>query len=196
MIDQRARPFFGKYLIDPVAKSLIRIGFSASAVTLIGLLLVVVGSVIFALGHPVTGAIFIGVGSLVDGIDGTVARLTGTASERGAFLDTVSDRIGELAMFGGVAWFVADDATLVLLTVIAIGNSMLIPYIRAKAEAAGATGSGGLMGRAERIILFLALAGPVGWGWWGMGVMLWPMAVLTGVTVLQRSWKSWSQLSS
>ena len=195
MIDQRARPFFGKYLIDPVAKSLVRMGFSASTVTVIGLLLVVVGSVIFALGHPVAGAIFIGVGSLVDGIDGTVARLAGTASERGAFLDTVSDRIGELAMFGGVAWFVADDATLVLLTVIAIGNSMLIPYIRAKAEAAGAEGRGGLMGRAERIILFLALAGPVGWGWWGMEVMLWPMVVLTGITVLQRSWKSWSQLS-
>ena len=195
MIDERARPFFGKYLIDPVAKVLVRVGLSASTVTVIGLLLVIAGSVTLGLGHPVAGAFVIGVGSLVDGIDGTVARLKGTASDRGAFLDTVSDRIGELAMFGGVGWFVSQDATLVLLTVIALGNSMLIPYIRSKAEAAGAEGKGGLMGRAERIILFCALGGPVGWNWWGMEVMLWPMVVLTGITVLQRYWKSWSQLS-
>ena len=194
MIDQRARPFFGKYLIDPIARLLVRVGISASAMTIVGLLMVIGGSVILASGHPVTGVFVIGVGSLVDGIDGTVARLAGTASNRGAFLDTVSDRIGELAMFSGVGWYVAEDATLVLLTIIAIGNSMLIPYIRSKAEAAGAEGRGGLMGRAERIILFGALAGPVGWGWWGMEVMLWPMVVLTGVTVLQRYWKSWSQL--
>jgi len=152
--------------------------------------------VIMALGHPVTAAIVIGLGSLVDGIDGTVARLTGTASDRGAFLDTVSDRVGELAMFSGLGWFVADDPTLVLLTVIAMGNSMLIPYIRAKAEAAGAEGRGGVMGRAERIILYCALGGPVGWDWWGMEVMLWPMVALTGITVIQRYWKSWTQLSS
>lgn len=196
MIDQRARPFFGKYLIDPIARSLVRMRISASAVTVFGLLLVISGSVVLASGHPVSAVIIIGVGSLVDGIDGTVARLTGTASDQGAFLDTVSDRVGELAMFSGVGWFVADDPTLVLLTIIAIGNSMLIPYIRSKAEAAGAEGKGGLMGRAERIILFCALTGPVGWGWWGMEVMLWPMVVLTGLTVLQRYWKSWSQLKS
>ncbi|MEE8240730.1 MAG: CDP-alcohol phosphatidyltransferase family protein [Nitrospirales bacterium] len=196
MIDQRARPFFNKYLIDPVARLLVWVGLSAPTVTVSGLLLVVSGAVILGLGHPVTGVILIGLGSLLDGIDGAVARLTGTASDRGAFLDTVSDRIGELAMFGGVAWFVAEDATLVLLTVITLGNSMLIPYIRSKAEAAGGEGKGGLMGRAERIILFCALAGPVGLDWWGMEAMLWPMVVLTGITVLRRSWKSWSQLSS
>lgn len=194
MIDQWARPFFGKYLIDPIARLLVGVGLSASTVTVVGLAMVVTGSVILGIGHPVAGAIVIGLGSLVDGIDGTVARLTGTASERGGFLDTVSDRIGELAMFGGVGWFVADDATLVLLTVLAIGNSMLIPYIRSKAEAAGAEGKGGLMGRAERIILYCALAGPVGWDWWGMEVMLWPMVILTGLTVMQRYWKAWSQL--
>lgn len=196
MIDQRARPFFGKYLIDPIAKFLVRMRIGASAITVFGLLLVIAGSVILALGHPVAAAFLIGVGSLVDGIDGTVARLSGTASDRGAFLDTVSDRVGELAMFSGLGWFVADDSTLVILTIIALGNSMLIPYIRSKAEAAGAEGKGGVMGRAERIILFCALSAPVGWDWWGMEVMLWPMAVLTAITVLQRYWKSWSQLSS
>jgi phosphatidylglycerophosphate synthase len=106
----------------------------------------------------------------------------------------MADRVGEVAMFTGLAWFVADDEVLVVLTMLALGNSMLIPYTRAKAEAEGLDGRGGLMGRAERIILFCALVGPVGWGWWGPEVMLWPMVVLTGLTVLQRYWKAWAAL--
>jgi CDP-diacylglycerol--glycerol-3-phosphate 3-phosphatidyltransferase len=194
MIDLRGRDWFGKYLLGPVARALVRIGVSASMVTLAGLAIVVAGSFVLAAGHPVTAAIVIGLGSLVDGIDGTVARLTGTVSRRGMFLDTFSDRVGETAMFAGLAWWLADDRLLVVLTVIGLGLSLLIPYLRGKAEAAGVEGKGGLMGRAERIILFCALIGPVGWGWWGPEVMLWPFVVLTGMTVVQRYWKAWSQL--
>ena len=194
MIDQRGRSWLTKHIVSPIGKVLIRLRISASMVTTLGLLVTLAGAVILANGHPITGGLVLGLGGGIDGVDGTVARMTGTASRRGAFLDTIFDRIGEVAMFAGLTWFVADDSLLVLLSVIALGNSMLIPYVRSKAEAEGLDGKGGIMGRAERIILFCGLIIPVGWGWWGVEVMLWPMVVLTGLTVLQRYWKAWVAL--
>lgn len=191
MIDQRGRSWLMKHVVNPLGAVLVRLHITASMVTVLGLLVTIAGALILANGHPVVAALVIGLGGGIDGVDGTVARLTGTASRRGAFLDTMSDRVGELAMFSGLAWYVSDDSLLVLLSMISLGNSMLIPYARAKAEAEGLDGMGGLMGRAERIILFCALIMPVGWGWWGAEVMLWPMATLTGLTVLQRYWKAW-----
>lgn len=191
MIDQRGRSWLTKHIVSPIGKVLVRLRITASMVTVLGLIVAIAGAVVLANGHPFTGAFLIGLGGGIDGVDGTVARLTGTVSRRGAFLDTMSDRVGEVAMFAGVAWFVADDPLLVLLAVVSLGNSMLIPYARAKAEAEGLDGKGGIMGRAERIILFCLLLMPVGWDWWGPEVMLWPMAILTAITVGQRFWKAW-----
>lgn len=194
MIDQRGRSWLIKHIVSPIGRILVRLRITASAITLLGLFVTIAGSIVLANGHPLVAGFVIGLGGGIDGVDGTVARLTNTASRRGAFLDTMADRVGETAMFAGLAWYVADDPVLVLLTVISLGNSMLIPYARAKAEAEGLDGKGGVMGRAERIILFCGLLIPVGWGWWGPEVMLWPMAVLTGLTVLQRYWKAWVNL--
>jgi len=191
VIDQRGRSWLTKHIVAPTAKVLVRLHITATAVTLLGLAVTIVGAVILANGHPLAGCFAIGLGGAIDGFDGTVARLTGTASRRGAFLDTMADRVGEVAMFAGLAWFVAGDSLLVLLTVVALGNSMLIPYARSKAEAEGLDGKGGIMGRAERIILFCLLLMPVGRDWWGPEVMLWPMVTLTGLTVIQRYWKAW-----
>lgn len=194
MIDQIGRSWLMKHVVSPVGKVLVRLRLTASTVTLLGLMVTIAGAVVLANGHTVTAALVIGLGGAIDGFDGTVARLTGTASRRGAFLDTISDRLGELAMFAGLAWLVAGDSLLVVLTIVSLGNSMLIPYIRSKAEAEGLDGMGGIMGRAERIILFCALIAPVGLGWYGAEIMLWPMVVLTTITVGQRFGKAWSGL--
>ncbi len=194
MIDQRGRSWLTKYVVTPIGRVLVRLHISASMITVLGLVVTIGGAIVLANGHPGAAAVVIGLGGGIDGVDGTVARLTGTASRRGAFLDTVADRIGEIAMFAGLAWFVSDEPLLVVLTVLSLGNSILIPYVRSKAEAEGLDGKGGIMGRAERIILFCALIGPVGWDWWGPEVMLWPMAVLTGLTVVQRYAKAWAAL--
>lgn len=191
MIDQRGRSWLTKHIVTPIGRVLVRLRITASMITLLGLAVTLVGAVILANGHPTTAAFVIGLGGGIDGVDGTVARLTNTASRRGAFLDTMADRVGEIASFAGLAWFVAGDQLLVLLAVISLGNSMLIPYARSKAEAEGLDGKGGIMGRAERIILFCGLLLPVGPGWWGPEVMLWPMTVLTGLTVVQRYRKAW-----
>lgn len=194
MIDMRGREVFAKYLLNPLARALVALKVTPSAITLAGLAGTITGSIILGMGHPISGAIVIGLSSLVDGLDGTVARITDSASKRGAFLDTVSDRVGEAAMFTGLAWFVADDEVLVTLSVIALALAMLVPYLRGKAAEAGADARGGWMGRAERVILFVFLIGPVGWDWWGPEVMLLPFIALTATTVIQRFWKAWSQL--
>lgn len=191
----RGREVFAKYLLNPLARALVAVKVPPAAITLTGLAGTLVGSLILAAGHPVSGAIIIGLASLVDGLDGTVARLTDRVSRRGAFLDTVSDRVGEAAMFAGLAWFVAEDQVLVTMSVAALALAMLIPYLRGKAAEAGVDARGGWMGRAERVILFCFLIGPVGWDWWGPEVMLIPFIVLTGLTVVQRFWKAWSQIS-
>ena len=194
MIDQRGRSWLTKHIVSPIGRILVRLRITASAITVLGLVVTIAGSIVLANGHPLVAGFVIGLGGGIDGVDGTVARLTNSTSRRGAFLDTMADRVGETAMFAGLAWFVADDPLLVMLTVISLGNSMLIPYARAKAEAEGLDGKGGIMGRAERIILFCGLLIPVGWGWWGAEVMLWPMTILTGLTVLQRYRKAWMGL--
>jgi CDP-diacylglycerol--glycerol-3-phosphate 3-phosphatidyltransferase len=125
-----------------------------AAMTFLGLALVLVGSVMIARGLFVSGGWVIAVGSMLDGLDGAVARASGRVSAKGAFLDAAFDRVGEVAAFAGLAFATAGEARLLLLIVIATGGAMLVPYMRAKAEAAGVPGLGGLMGRSERLILF------------------------------------------
>lgn len=93
-------------------------------------------------------------GSLLDGLDGAVARASDSVTAKGAFLDSVFDRLGEIAAFAGLGFAMAGDARVLLLIVVAIGGALLVPYLRARAEAEGLAGKGGLMGRAERILVF------------------------------------------
>ncbi|MDF1597529.1 MAG: CDP-alcohol phosphatidyltransferase family protein [Acidimicrobiia bacterium] len=195
MIEQRARGHVERYL-DPIGRVLVAAGFTPMAVTIVGLSLVVGGSVVVGFSHFVLGASMALLGSALDGLDGTVARLSGKASKRGAFLDSVSDRLGETAMWAGLAFAVShnalatsDNAVLALLCVLNLGASLLVSYLRARAESVGADGRGGLMGRAERVILYTA-----GLAFNFVPVMLWVMAALTWMTVAQRFALVWQRL--
>jgi CDP-diacylglycerol--glycerol-3-phosphate 3-phosphatidyltransferase len=154
--------------------------------TALGLALVLAGSVMVATGRLVSGGWVIAVGSLLDGLDGAVARATGTVSAKGAFLDAAFDRVGEIATFGGLAFAMEGEARVLLLIVLAVGGAMLVPYMRAKAEAEGMEGQGGLMGRTERLILFCA-----GLIFGLVEVMLWIFVVLVWLTALIRFWRSY-----
>jgi CDP-diacylglycerol--glycerol-3-phosphate 3-phosphatidyltransferase len=92
-------------------------------------------------------------------------------------------------MFAGVAYVVAEEPLLVALAVASLGASLVTSYLRAKAEAGGADGRAGFMGRAERVILYSV--GVIG-GF--IGPMLWAMVVLTWLTVVQRFVSTWRQL--
>ena len=91
----------------------------------------------------------------MDTLDGVVAKAAGTASNKGAFFDSVADRVSDALIFGGVAWYFASgsDPRLAVLPFAIFGVSAVISYERAKAESLGYDAKGGLMERAERLIL-------------------------------------------
>lgn len=180
MIDTRVRPRVTRFL-EPIGKALAAVGVTPTVMTAIGLGAVIVGSIVIASHALRTGAVIVLVGSLLDGLDGSIARASDSVTARGAFLDAVFDRMGEIAAFAGLGVAFAQNERVLLLVVLAMGGAMLVPYVRARAEAEGFTGKGGLMGRAERILLFtvgliLGLVEP----------MLWVYVVLVWITALMR----------
>jgi CDP-diacylglycerol---glycerol-3-phosphate 3-phosphatidyltransferase len=126
------------------------------------------------------------IGSILDILDGALARAGGKQTPFGGFLDSTLDRVGEGVMLGAIALvFMRDGQELALaLAVAAIGGSFLVPYARAKAEGLGIKGDVGIGSRAERVAVIsigLALA-PWGVLPWAIGVL----AATAWFTVLQR----------
>lgn len=197
VLDMRARRRVSR-AFDPIARGVARLGLTPSAVTLLGLSIAVAGSVLLALGYLAVGAMVVGFGATLDIMDGILARLTRTETRRGAFLDSFTDRVGEVASWTGLGFYLADEGkpTLVMLSLIAVCGSLLIPFLRAKAEGEGMQGKGGLMGRAERILVFCWGVGLAGVGVPSLSATVWALAVLTWVTVLQRFYHTWVQLKA
>lgn len=176
----RVRPKVTRFL-EPIGKGLARIGVTPAAMTVFGLLVVITGSIVIARGQLFWGALIVGLGSLLDGLDGAVARASNSVTARGAFLDSVFDRLGEIAAFAGLAVAMAGDARVLYLIILAVGGALMVPYMRARAEGHGLEGKGGLMGRAERILLFCA-----GLVFNQVEPMLWIFVVLVWLTVVIR----------
>ena len=118
-----------------------------------------------------------------DLFDGVVARNLGKVTPFGGFLDSVLDRYSDLILLSALMthYLLKGEPNLVILTSFVNIGTALIPYARARAEAAGISCTAGLMERAERIIL-LSLGAFFGW----MAPVLWILAILTHFTVLQR----------
>lgn len=197
MLDLRGRSRLAP-ILDPIASGLSKARLSPTAVTIAGLLVTIAGAWLMAAGSYAWGAFVAGVGSVLDALDGPLARLQGKASIRGAFIDTMSDRFGEVAIFAGLAFSLRDDETGLMLCLFGLAFSLLTPYVRAKAESWGAEGRGGWMGRAERMLLVLVgvgVSGLVG----GNKVLfpaLWLFVSLSGFTVAQRIRRTWQQLEA
>lgn len=174
--------------LDSIGRALSAIGMTPAAMTALGLAMVLAGSVMVATDRLVSGGWVIAVGSLLDGLDGAVARASGKVTARGAFLDSAFDRVGEVAAFAGLAFAKEGEARTLLLIVLAVGGAMLVPYMKARAEAEGLIGTGGLMGRTERLILFCAglILGFVEPMLWIFVVLVW----LTALIRLLRSYRS------
>jgi len=137
-------------------------------------------------GHMATaGWLYVAAG-MCDVLDGRLARATNQQSRAGAFLDSVTDRWGELLVFGGFAWFLRDSAWL-LAVMLAVSGSVMVSYSRARGEALGIALAGGIMQRTERMTIvsigtlitawFNAAPETVHYGFHVMGVAL----LLTGV---------------
>jgi CDP-diacylglycerol--glycerol-3-phosphate 3-phosphatidyltransferase len=142
-----------------LGRRLAQLGVSANQITVVGVVLAALTGVAIGLGHLWTGVGLVTVGGLMDTLDGAVAKASGSSSRRGAFLDSVSDRVADAFIFGGVGWYLAvghnPQLALLPFAILAVGN--VISYERAKAELFGWEAKGGLMERAERLI-FLGIA--------------------------------------
>ncbi len=126
------------------------------------------------------------VGSLLDILDGALARAGGRSTAFGAFLDSTTDRVGEGAMLAAIALVFARDGNdvAVVLTIAAVAGSFLVPYVRAKAEALGLRGDVGLGSRAERVVVITA--GLVLAPWGALQWAIYFLAATAWLTVLQR----------
>lgn len=177
----------------PLGAGLSRIGVTADQLTLTGLVMAAGAAFAIGSGHLWVGVILLVASGLPDLLDGPVAKASGTAAPRGAFFDSVADRVTDTLLLGGVAWYLASThgGKAAVLPFAVLGASFLVSYERAKAESLGFNAKGGIMERAERIVLlgigllFSALLVPV----------LWVMLVLTLATVLQRFVMVWRQAS-
>jgi phosphatidylglycerophosphate synthase len=147
-------PFFARFLvwlIGPLERLLIG-RVSPNVITASSLLLCGVTGAAVALGH-LPGAVWLYVfAGILDVLDGRLARVANQQTPAGALFDSVSDRWGELFVFAGYIWFLHDSPWL-LAVMSAIGGSMMVSYTRARAEGLGVPLAGGVMQRAERIVL-------------------------------------------
>ena len=125
-------------------------------------------------------------GSILDILDGALARVGGKSSVFGAFLDSTTDRVGEGAMLAAIALVFARNGndTAVVFTIVGVAGSFLVPYVRAKAEALGLRGDVGLGSRAERVIVITAGLVLAPWGLLPWAIYL--LAATSWLTVVQR----------
>jgi CDP-diacylglycerol--glycerol-3-phosphate 3-phosphatidyltransferase len=132
------------------------------------------------------GAVIFVIGSLLDILDGALARAGGKSTPFGAFLDSTTDRVGEGAMLAAIGLIFArhGNDTAVVFTVVAVAGSFLVPYVRAKAEALGLRGDVGLGSRAERVVVITAGLVLAPWGALQWAIYL--LAATSWVTVAQR----------
>jgi CDP-diacylglycerol--glycerol-3-phosphate 3-phosphatidyltransferase len=130
-------------------------------------------------------AVFV-VGSVLDILDGALARVGGKSTVFGAFLDSTTDRVGEGAMLAAIALVFtrAGNHVAVVFTIVAVAGSFLVPYVRAKAEALGLRGDVGLGSRAERVVVITG--GLVFAPWGGLQWAIYVLAATSWLTVLQR----------
>jgi len=152
VIGMQVRLFFA-WLVAPVWKGLVRARVSPDAVTLLSLLLALAAGVTAGSGRfALAGWLYFAAG-FCDFLDGRIARASGHSSARGAVLDSVVDRYAEGALIVGLVWAYRDSFVAVL-ALLALTGSFLVPYVRARGEAAGAVFRNvGLMQRPERIVL-------------------------------------------
>ena len=191
MLNLRVRPALGR-LVDPVASALLRTGISPDAVTLLGTLGVVVGSLVFfPRGMFFTGTAVEFFSVLTDLLDGAMARKLGRGGPFGAWLDSTCDRIADAAIFAGlVLWFTGDGDSRLLagVALFCLVSGGIVSYAKARAEGLGLRCDVGLAERAERLILVLLGTLLAGLGLEiALSVLLWVLALASAITVVQRT---------
>ena len=183
------RPFFTR-LLTPVGRALARTPVTPNMITVTGTAGVSAGALwLFPTGHLFAGTMVCTGFVFADMLDGVLARLKGTSGAWGAFLDSTLDRIGDAAVFAGLAIWLARDhqGGLALVTLYCLVAGGLVSYARARAEGLGVRCDVGVAERTERLLIALVAAGLTGLGVpFVLAIGMWALAVLTTVTFGQR----------
>lgn len=183
MIDSRAREALQG--AQTVAGNLLgrRLGLTPNQITITGVLLTGVATAFVIRGEFLVAGLVLIVGGILDFCDGAVAKVMGTSSTFGAFVDSVADRFSDALILAGLTWYFVREADdlFIAVTLAALVGAQLTSYIRAKAESLGYDCKTGILERAERMIgimagLLLGVLKPV----------LWVLAVGAAITVVQR----------
>ena len=193
-----ARRVISSYVEVPVATLLARLGLSPNSITLAGVLVAGASAYLLSAGYLWAGGVVLLASGVFDLFDGALARVTNRGSRFGALLDSVSDRVSEVAVLLGLLVFYLgrDDSTLgAVLVYAALAGSLMVSYLRARAEGLGIECKVGVMTRPERVAA-------LGFGliighWWvtAILVVLGVIAALTIFTSVQRLFHARGALS-
>tara|TARA_B100001559_G_scaffold313549_1_gene312729 strand:+ start:841 stop:1374 length:534 start_codon:yes stop_codon:yes gene_type:complete len=164
---------------------MIALRITPSMITIAGLIGCIPAMILVAQGNLLLGGIIFFVSSLLDLFDGALARKSNSSSDRGALLDSVADRVSEALIMAGILYFgwSLQDKSIVLFSFGSVVGSLLVSYIRARAEGLGLNLSDGWFTRPERVIL---ISGLLLFNLVSQGLIL--LTILTFFTALQR-WK-------
>ncbi len=187
---QTARPTFSelmrlwfRWILEPIAAFLNRLGLMPNTITLVGLAGNAIAAIFLAQGNFLVGGLLVLLMGPVDALDGTMARLRGEPTDFGAFVDSVTDRYSELLIYGGLLlhFLRMDEPMTAALVFAAAAGSVLVSYVKARAEGVGFEARLGVLTRLERYLILVPslLFHQVRAG-------LWVIAVLANVTALQR----------
>ena len=177
-----------RWIIIPFVRLLARSGISPNVLTFIGFLMNVAVAWVLSTGQLRWGGILLIFAALFDNLDGALARETATASRFGAFFDSVLDRFSEAAVFFGLflAALWRGDATDLILIYAAIVGSLIVSYVRARAEGIGVECKEGLFTRFERVILLIAALILE-----QARLAFWVLAIFANLTAVQRIYHVW-----
>ena len=179
--------------LAPLVRLAQRLGVTANSVTVAGFLVVVAAAVLIGSGQLLVGAVVLVSGSLLDAVDGALARATGGGTAFGSFLDSTLDRAAEAILYGAIVAFYlrtsAEPIGPVLLALTALSGSFMVSYTRARAEGIGISASVGLAQRTERLVIIVAGIALAGLGV-GIGLVgaIGIVAALSAATTVQRIW--------
>jgi CDP-diacylglycerol--glycerol-3-phosphate 3-phosphatidyltransferase len=177
-------------LTDPIVAVIARTGVTPNHLTVLGFLGNVGAGVLAARGDFLAAGLVVLAASALDLLDGALARAIGRASAFGAIFDSVLDRLSEAAVLGGLVFYFAqrDQREEIALCFAALTGSILVSYVRARAQANGLDLHEGLFTRAERVLLLgggLIIS--------QVRIALWILAIMANATVLQRLYTVWDR---
>lgn len=174
-----------KWVLDPLGRFFNRLGVTPNMMTIIGMAGNCIGAYFLARGDMFTGGLFVLIMTPIDALDGTMARLRGEPGNFGAFVDSVSDRYSELIIYGGLLYYFLTIGEPLggMLTFCAAAGSVLVSYVKARAEGLGYGAKVGLLTRVER---YLVLAPSLVFNTLYIGLAI--IAVFANITALQRIW--------